>query len=1153
MSVPTILVVLAYGSSLASGLTSFGNSSRVSTSSSSISPSSSRSDSSRMTITSSPSPITTSLSSNGSITAHFNSSYSLNGSSSALQSIYSAANECQNSWLAYWSAYEYALTKVGIKAQWQVAIFDEYSTSVRFGNFSTAANGLVFSLNPTYGSSPLGVKTTSTPATPESVVYPTGSIPVPSCCARTSMLAAQMTQSYSAALLSFEKERNLSPGTVVTMTSITTITSVSTSYLNPGTQIYYISDGLPRGRTTGASEVIETVSSLESSLSTSTQGGGVGAGFPSLAEWWSKSVSAIPNAALKPDQIEGMCNITYPVNCTQCVLYADKVELLYWPVSLTWKGNTSSTITPAVLPTTVYHGSTLSYGTAYLSYRNLADIACNMGSQYTEKIIAVPTNAVSVVQGWNQRVNLGIEMTTISMNMASLPPNPAASYLFDIGADPKRPNTMWDDKFDYRLLFPSQIRDVDPEWANCGYSWEATDDPPIALQSALSLTDTSSPTSLAQQESSSAKPAESAIPATASKSTVASSNTPKETSASTPDQTKVSDSNTPSTNASPAVASTSTTADIANAIASAIGLDKPTTTNSAPTDQIETSSQQEATNEQSTPGPVASAIIISNGQVLPASTATSAQTPAAETPSGSDPVTPGLAISGGQILSTATFIGQQTTPEPQAETQSDPEAVVVISGGQVQSTPTAAGGQFAPVSETGSANSGDQVLATIQLVGGSTIPAQAASINTLQTVIEGHTVQVVGTNSGIIVDSTSLQPGETTMIGTVPISVGTGFFEANSQTVSVPGPTELVNAELAGSLHSGELIIGSTTLTAGGAAITTSGHTYSVATGGLVQDGTTIAANAPPAASVLANGGVVVGSETLSVGGAALTTLGHTYSAASMGLVQDGNTISTTAFPAATVLADGGIIIGSTTLSAGGAAITTLGHTYSVGTAGLLQDGTTIVPNPATTKDSDVVSVLANGIAIVDSHTLTAGGPAITTLGHTYSLATAGLIRDGITISTAKPGTDSDLMTVLANGVVVVGSTSLTNGGAAITTLGHTISVGSSGVVRDGTTIPVSMWTSKSVASFTGSGGVQKLSSTSGGSPSTTSSIAAVSSTAEEASSLTAATFLSSDLTTAINPSTTSTSKKSSAKRVSSPTLLLMGASVVFSLLCVFR
>jgi hypothetical protein len=190
-----------------------------------------------MTITSSPTPIATSLGSKSSIPTSLNGSHFLNGSSSDLQSIYAVANNCQNSWLAYWSASQYALTKSGIRMEYLNAIFDQYSTSVRFGNFSTAKNGLVFSLDPTYSSVPMGVKTTSTFSTPFSAVYPTPSIPLPSCCASTSMLWGQISRSYSAALTSFEKERNIPPGTVITVTLTTTVTSISTSLVNPGTQM----------------------------------------------------------------------------------------------------------------------------------------------------------------------------------------------------------------------------------------------------------------------------------------------------------------------------------------------------------------------------------------------------------------------------------------------------------------------------------------------------------------------------------------------------------------------------------------------------------------------------------------------------------------------------------------------------------------------------------------------------------------------------------------------------------------------------------------------------------------------------------------------------------------------------------------------------
>lgn len=872
---------------------------------------------------------------------------------------------------------------------------------------------------------------------------------------------------------------------------------------------YYLSDGLPRGRTTGIREVIQTVTSIESSLMSSTQGGGVEAGFPLLTEWWSKSVTEIPNAALKPDQIGGMCNITYPVNCTQCVLYADKVELLYWPVSLTWKGNTSSTITPAVLPTTVYHGSTLSYGTAYLSYRNLADIACNLGSQYMEKIVAVPTAAISVVQGWNQRVNLNLEMTTVSLNMASLPPNPAASYLFDIGADIKRPNTMWEDKFDYRLLFPSQIRDVDPAWGDCGYSWEATDDPPIALQSALSLTDAPTSTSTPQQESSSAKPGESADPATVSKSTPQSSpttieptvasSTPEETPVSTPSQSIVPGSSPPLAGVSTSVLSTSTVAGIANAIASALGLEKATTTTSTPSEQIVTPSQQETSTRESASDPVTSVLVISDGQILQPSTTSGAQVstnPTIDTQSGSGSVTPVLVTSDGQAHSTSTAAGGQVSPALLAETHSNSESnskpvasVLVISGGQVLSTSKPATGTVSPNPIAESAISSGQALTTIQLLGTSTASAPADSASTLQTVIEGHTIQLAGTNSGIIMDSTSLQPGETTVVGTVPISVGTGFFQANSQTVSLPGSSVVVNAELS----SGEFVIGSTTLTAGGAAITKEGHTYSVGSAGLVQDGTTIPSNPGPAATVLANGGV---------------------------------------------------IIGSTTLSVGGAAVTTLGHTYSVATAVLIQDGTTVSINPPTAaaKDSDVVTVLANGAIVVGSTTLSANGAAITTLGHTYSVATGALIRDGTTISTKLPTAtkNSDLLTVLANGVVIMGSTTLIAGGAAITTLGHTISVGLSDVVRDGTTIPVSMWSS---LAHTTSRTVEKATGVSGGSVVGTASSSVGGETGSTASSIAPSSLTASNLTAA-SATGTSPSEKSAGKRLS-PTIFFSASFVI--------
>jgi hypothetical protein len=565
----------------------------------------------------------------------------------------------------------------------------------------------------------------------------------------------------------------------------------------------------------------------------------VNAGFPVLTDWWSKSVTEAPNAPLKPDQIKGMCNITYPVKCDQCVLYAEKVELLYWPVSLMWKGNVSSTISPTVTPTTVYHGSTLTYGTAYLSYSNLADAACNMGPRYSEKIMAVPTTALMVVQGWNQRVNLDIEMTTVSLDMASLPPNPAATYLFDIGADINRPKTMWDMDFDYRLLFPPQIRELDPAWANCGFSWEATNDPPIALQSALSLTNSPTTTSTSQQTSPSPRPGESADPVSVSRSTSQSSlailespissNTPEESTVLKPGLPLLSDSSASLTSTSPSAVSVSSTAAIANAIASALGLARPTTASSLLSDPITTFSTQGASSRQSGSDPVATEVIISDGQVIP----------------------------------TATITDGRISPSPATDS-------TIISGGQV--------------------------LPKGQLLADPTSPDNSASTGTLLTVIGDHTIQMAGTKSGILIDSKSLQPGETTMIGTVPISAGAGFFEVNSQIVSFPRSANFANSKPTASLASGNFIIGSTTLAVGGSAITTLGHTYSIGTGGVVQDGATISTNTPVAKdsdviTVLTNGEIVVGSTTLSAGGVAITTLGHTISVGPSGVERDGTMI----------------------------------------------------------------------------------------------------------------------------------------------------------------------------------------------------------------------------------------------------------------------
>ena len=172
---------------------------------------------------------------------------------------------------------------------------------------------------------------------------------------------------------------------------------------------------------------------------------------------------------------------------------------------------------------------------------------------------------------------------------------------------------------------------------------------------------------------------------------------------------------------------------------------------------------------------------------------------------------------------------------------------------------------------------------------------------------------------------------------------------------------------------------------------------------------------------------LAVGSATLVPGSPALTISGHTLSLKTGGaLVFDGRTSILTAVGlgdnnqyrtytvddiSLTGNADA-VVVGSATLAPGSPALTISGHTLSLATGGaLVVDGrissTLTAPPGFGSNQPPIQTYSVNGIPLignptsllVGSTTLTAGSPAVTISGHVFSLATGGrtLVVDGRT------------------------------------------------------------------------------------------------------------------------------------------------------------
>jgi hypothetical protein len=99
---------------------------------------------------------------------------------------------------------------------------------------------------------------------------------------------------------------------------------------------------------------------------------------------------------------------------------------------------------------------------------------------------------------------------------------------------------------------------------------------------------------------------------------------------------------------------------------------------------------------------------------------------------------------------------------------------------------------------------------------------------------------------------------------------------------------------------------------------------------------------------------------------------------------------------------DGTLVMGNTneTLTAGGSALITAGHTISVATEGVYIDGTldvtstSLTPPQTVTFDSmtTTASEVESGVWAVYTATLTAGGEAKTVLGQEVTAASSGLV-----------------------------------------------------------------------------------------------------------------------------------------------------------------
>ncbi|KAK6436469.1 hypothetical protein LTR95_007340 [Oleoguttula sp. CCFEE 5521] len=413
--------------------------------------------------------------------------------------------------------------------------------------------------------------------------------------------------------------------------------------------------------------------------------------------------------------------------------------------------------------------------------------------------------------------------------------------------------------------------------------------------------------------------------------------------------------------------------------------------------------------------------------------------------------------------------GPAATPLPQTTI---PATTVqpVQSGGSENTSPIGTGAGSQPISSIGQPidSASPNTSGASPSAGGETSAANQPATGTLQSGsgqtsalqpaegADGETTQpggsgAAGNTAAVPVSTASIVLGSVTLA--IPVASATISNADPAATAPAPTMTLAGTTILASAAPNGVIVLGGTTVSAGGAPVVVGTQTIQVISGGFVADGTTIsiASVTSPLVTAPANDPPSI-------------TLGSATLGAQAGL-------------------SGIVVVGGTTLSAGGAPVVIAGQTINIVPSGIVADGRTIslgaagTPSTAATTAGSVTAVTLNNAAftissasdpsaaVVNGVTLSAGGLATRIEGQLVSAISGGVVIDGQTVSLAAQATSGAAAIFMANngqavtasqgstaGVVIVGGSTLTAGGAAVTISGQVISAASSGIIVDGST-----------------------------------------------------------------------------------------------------
>ncbi|KAK5723453.1 hypothetical protein LTR15_005151 [Elasticomyces elasticus] len=679
--------------------------------------------------------------------------------------------------------------------------------------------------------------------------------------------------------------------------------------------------------------------------------------------------------------------------------------------------------------------------TVYISYFNLSYIS--RGPNTTDSYVTNTLLGFNPTDVSSQRGNHG-GSGTYSVNYGDLPPNPVPSSAWfgqvecfngvstclPIGTTAYKPDLVWPPIF-------SDISSLNPKWTakscSLGIEFDGVWDPPSALQPASTVDGPSTPVPTVLPTTSSNRP----------ESTPAS---PSSTPPSGPVQTTAS--------ASSRSTSFTVIAESTKPVVSGLSDHTKAADSSTPQDPTQPAASTHAadsTQIASPTNPVVTSKSVSDGPGQP----TRSYAPAlAYSESRLD--TPGVITTSknaGEIVASVLGIPRTSSVEnasrsqisPDDPVQADPGAATThvpgysLASGHAATLPgqiiSAASFGLGVVGSTAdfSNNAQETHLPQTAVVSASESTSAATQLASGVVAVAGTTLSAGGpdmtvgdqtfsaASSGLVVDGSSV---------TFSVGVHTAVRDEDGSQIT------------ATQLGSGTIPLGQMTLSIGGPGTTFGGKTLSAASGGLIVDGSIAAFSTdsqgtsivtfgldPKTALVTAGSStytaieqpssVVIAGKTLIVGGPALTfDDGQIVSEAVGGLVIGGPSgTHDIALRTAIVNADhsahtalelgsGTVVLDGKTLTIGGAALTLgSGEVFSEASGGLLAVEPSHTRTVAfQTEQAAVIAAgsstytafeLDPGTVVLEGHTLTAGGSAITLGGHIFSEGPTGLFEDG--------------------------------------------------------------------------------------------------------------------------------------------------------------